>query len=53
MMRKHLKSVWVRMGDEILELSVTDPQERFLEGISALDYRDGDVTGFVVVEKSS
>jgi hypothetical protein len=45
------KAPEIRMGDEILELSVTDPQERFLEGISAVDNRDGDVTGSVVVEK--
>ena len=45
------KAPEIRMSDEILELSVADPPERFMEGISALDNRDGDVTGSVVVEK--
>lgn len=33
-----------------LSLSVADPQERLLEGISASDEHDGDVTGSLVVE---
>ena len=33
-----------------LSLSVADPQERLLEGISASDAHDGDVTGSLVVE---
>ena len=42
------KAPEIRMSDEILELSVADPPEHFMEGISALDNRDGDVTGSVV-----
>ena len=38
---------------EPLEVSIHTPEEAFLEGVSALDDKNGDVTGSVVVEKLS
>ena len=36
--------------DGILELSVTDPEEALMQGIQAIDDRDGDVTAEMLVE---
>lgn len=38
------------ISGELLELSVEDPQTRLLEGVTAFDNRDGDVTDTVIVE---
>ena len=37
----------------ILEISVEDPEEALLRGVTAVDARDGDVTGSVLVERIS
>ena len=41
------------VSEEILEISVSDETEAFLQGITATDDRDGDVTSSIVVEKIS
>ena len=38
---------------EVLEVSVNDPEEKLLEGITATDKKDGDVTDSVVLESLS
>ncbi len=38
------------IGEDILELSVEDPEETLLQGVTAVDRRDGDVTSSVLVE---
>lgn len=40
----------IHMGGQIPEISVEDPQTALLQGITATDNRDGDVTDSVVVE---
>ena len=40
----------ITMAQEELSLSVGDPRERLLEGVSAQDAQDGDVTASIVVE---
>ena len=40
-------------GEGDLQVSVTDPQEKLLEGMKAEDDRDGDVTDSLVVQKIS
>ena len=40
----------IEMTEQIPELSVSDPQSMLLQGITAKDKRDGDVTGSLVVE---
>ena len=40
----------ITMAQEELSLSVGDPRERLLEGVSAQDAQDGDVTDSLVVE---
>ena len=40
----------ITMAQEELSLSVGDPKERLLEGVSAQDAQDGDVTASIVVE---
>lgn len=40
----------IEMTEQIPELSVLDPQSMLLQGITAKDKRDGDVTGSLVVE---
>lgn len=37
-------------GTQVLEVSVTDPRSALLQGVSAWDQRDGDLTDKVVVE---
>lgn len=41
----------ITIADGILAVSVKDPKEVFLQGVSAHDDIDGDVTGSVLVEK--
>lgn len=41
----------ISISEEQLQLSVWDPQEKLLEGVSAADREDGDVTGSLVVER--
>lgn len=40
----------ITISEELLEISVQDPQEVLLEGITAVDDRDGDVTSQILVE---
>ena len=40
----------ITMAQDELSLSVKDPQEKLLEGVSATDAQDGDVTDSLVVE---
>lgn len=40
----------ITIDDGILELSVQDPSSAFLQGVTAYDEHDGDVTSLVVVE---
>lgn len=40
----------IHVPEEILELTVEDPQTALLQGITARDNRDGDVTDSVIVE---
>ena len=40
-------------GDEVIQVSVADPQEKLLEGMKAEDSRDGDVTDSLVVQDIS
>lgn len=40
----------ITMAQDELSLSVKDPQEKLLEGVSATDTQDGDVTDSLVVE---
>lgn len=40
-------------GAEAIQISVEDPQEKLLEGVTAEDDRDGDVTDSLVVQKIS
>ena len=40
-------------GDEVIQVSVADPQEKLLEGVKAEDSRDGDVTDSLVVQDLS
>lgn len=39
----------ITVSAEALELSVQDPKEAYLQGVTALDDKDGDVTGSLVV----
>ena len=41
----------ITLEQEVMERSVEDPQERLLEGVRAMDDRDGDVSGQLVVER--
>ena len=43
--------ITVEQPDVIPEISVQDPQDTMLQGISAWDERDGDVTDQIIVEK--
>lgn len=43
----------ISMEEEILKLSVSDPENKLLQGVSVRDDRDGDVTHLLVVEKIS
>lgn len=40
----------ITVEEELLEISVSDPQEVLLQGIKAVDGRDGDVTARMLVE---
>lgn len=40
------------VAEEMLELSVHDPESALLQGITAWDNRDGDVTGSILVESA-
>lgn len=40
----------ITISEEILEVSVSDPESALLQGVSALDARDGDVTDSLLVE---
>lgn len=40
----------IQFSDELLEVSVADPEEMLLQGVTASDHNDGDVTDLVVVE---
>lgn len=40
----------IAVPEELLELSVEDPQSALLQGVTARDNRDGDVTDSVIVE---
>lgn len=40
----------ITVEDQLLELSVTEPRSALLQGVSARDNRDGDVTASLVVE---
>lgn len=40
----------ITMAQQELELSVSDPESRLLEGVTASDARDGDVTASLLVE---
>ena len=45
------KAPEIRGQDAVLTLSVQDPRDRLLQGISAMDNRDGDVTDSLIVER--
>ena len=51
MMRTDNDAPVIYMDAQIPEVSVKDPKSALLQGISAEDKRDGDVTGSLVVEK--
>ena len=40
----------ITVSDELLEISVKDPEEMLMQGITATDDRDGDVTNRMLVE---
>lgn len=40
----------ITIADELLELSVEDPEEALMQGVTAMDDRDGNVTASVLVE---
>lgn len=40
----------ITVSEELLEISVKDPKEKLMQGITALDDRDGDVTARMLVE---
>ena len=40
----------ITVEENMLEISVEDPQEALMQGITAMDDRDGDVTGRMLVE---
>ena len=40
----------ITVEEKMLEISVEDPQEALMQGITAMDDRDGDVTGRMLVE---
>lgn len=40
----------ITLSGQVLQLSVSDPKEAFLQGVSATDKEDGNVTGSLVVE---
>ena len=41
----------IRVPDQMLQLSVYDPEELLLQGVTAVDDADGDVTASLVIEK--
>lgn len=43
----------ISVSEELLEISVTDPEEALFQGITAYDDRDGDVTASLLVESIS
>lgn len=43
----------ISLSSDVLELSVTDPETALLNGVTAQDDRDGDVTSLMVVERIS
>lgn len=43
----------IQIESEEIEMSINDPEEILLEGVTAYDSRDGDVTGTLVVENIS
>ena len=43
----------ISISEEALQVSVSDPKSALLQGITAKDDRDGDVTGSLVVERIS
>ena len=45
------KAPEIEMSDELLEVSVGDPQSVLLQGVTAKDKTDGDVTESIVVER--
>lgn len=40
----------ITCGEESIEVSVKDPEEKLLEGVTASDNKDGDLTGDIIVE---
>lgn len=48
--RTDVKAPVITMEEQLLELSVQDPREALLAGVTAQDDRDGDVTASLVVE---
>lgn len=49
-MRTDTKAPEIHMDDQIPEVSVQDPKSALLQGITATDKKDGDVTASLVVE---
>lgn len=47
------KAPQIEMDAQLLEVSVSAPRSAFLEGVTAWDEKDGDVTGSLVVESLS
>ena len=43
----------ISLAREQIQISVTDPQEKLLEGVTATDRRDGDVSDLTVIESIS
>lgn len=43
----------ITLSSDLLQISVNDPEEAILAGVTATDDRDGDVTGLTVVESIS
>ena len=43
----------ISMDEKIITVSVTDPEEMLLKGITAYDEKDGDVTGSIVIQSLS
>lgn len=43
----------ISFDKDIIEVSVSDPDEKLLRGVSAYDKKDGDVSGSLVIESRS
>ncbi len=53
MMKEDSSGPYFNSNDDLITLSIADPEETLLEGITAADKKDGDVTDSILVEKLS